>query len=157
MYKNQLLGKIHFNLSKSPQRPGTKRYPLQISCYCGDDISCAEPFFFFFKKQGLLWKLPLGNTNPAWALLKRCWVKFQVSCPWTPISGWILGFSLSWFQLSVSSIRRHDKSPKRHTNKYCEVLYSYADSQRRHASQTHHWWKTIRATQVRKPHITLSL
>lgn len=49
------------------------------------------------------------------------------------------------------------ESPESHTNKYCEVLYSYADSQSRHAGRLHRWWKTIRATRVRKPHINLAL
>lgn len=106
--------------------------------------------------DGLLWKLLLGNTNPVWALLKRCWVKFQVLCPWAPIWAWTLDFSLSCFQLYVSSVCKRGESPKSHTNKQCEVLYSYADSQRRHVGQIHYWWKTIRGTWVRKPHINLS-
>ncbi len=70
-----------------------------------------------FLQRGLLWTLLLGNTNPVWALLKSCWVKFQVLCPWAPLWVWTLDLSLSCFQLYEGSICKCSESPKSHTNK----------------------------------------
>lgn len=67
------------------------------------------------------------------------------------------GLSLICFQLCMGNICKHSESPKRHPNKYREVLYISADSQWRHDVQLHCWWKTNKGTRVRKPHITLSL
>ena len=53
------------------------------------------------------------------------------------------------------SIVSHPRATR--IKKKCEVSHGYADSHWRHIGQIHRWWKTIRGTRVRKPHISLSL